>query len=151
MWLSGGPADICVRSIHAGIDSVDPCDVNVVNVEAGRTSYDAGLITLKWEPATETPTAETGTPQIKRTIGLHERPHCQRHVNAPLDDSAFNIDEWLAGRIADKFARSEAAAFVNGNGVDKPRGFLTASGSRQCLGLGQHGFVVSGADGDLPV
>ena len=39
-----------------------------------------------------------------------------------LDDSAFDIEGWLAGRIADKFARAEAAAFISGDGVDKPKG-----------------------------
>jgi HK97 family phage major capsid protein len=42
-----------------------------------------------------------------------------------LDDSAFDIEGWLAGRIADKFARAEAQAFINGDGIDKPRGFLS--------------------------
>ena len=35
------------------------------------------------------------------------------------------MEAWLASKVSEKFARDEAAAFVNGNGVGKPRGFLT--------------------------
>jgi HK97 family phage major capsid protein len=41
-----------------------------------------------------------------------------------LDDSMFNIEEFLAFKIADQFARRENTAFVSGDGVKKPRGFL---------------------------
>jgi HK97 family phage major capsid protein len=41
-----------------------------------------------------------------------------------LDDSAIVIEEWLAQRVADKLSRMENAAFVNGDGVAKPRGFM---------------------------
>ena len=125
---------------------------NVVNVEA--TSYDVLIdhteMGAGW--ATENdPTAETGTPQIDRiTIGLHELSALPKASQRLLDDSAFNIDEWLAGRIADKFARSEAAAFVNGNGVDKPTGFLTVPQVNNDVWVwGNIGYVVSGADGDF--
>jgi len=42
-----------------------------------------------------------------------------------LDDAAINLEAWLSGKVSEKFARDEAAAFVNGDGVSKPRGFLT--------------------------
>ena len=81
---------------------------------------------------------ETDTPQIERiTIPLHELSALPKASQRLLDDSAFDIEGWLAGRIADKFARAEAAAFVNGDGVDKPRGFLTQpTVDNDDLGLG---------------
>ena len=36
-----------------------------------------------------------------------------------------SIETWLSNKCADKFNRTESAAFVTGNGVGKPRGFLT--------------------------
>ncbi|ANC86403.1 phage major capsid protein [Sphingomonas sp. NIC1] len=45
---------------------------------------------------------------------------------AMLDDVAFDVEAWLAGEIATEFARAEGAAFVGGNGVNRPKGFLTA-------------------------
>ena len=41
-----------------------------------------------------------------------------------LEDSAVNIDEWLAGEVEQVFAAQEGTAFVSGDGVNKPRGFL---------------------------
>lgn len=42
-----------------------------------------------------------------------------------LMDSALDVEAWLSGKIADKIGRKENTAFVNGNGVIQPRGFLT--------------------------
>ncbi|QUS39284.1 phage major capsid protein [Tardiphaga alba] len=41
-----------------------------------------------------------------------------------LDDAAVNLDEWLASEIDQVFAEQEGIAFVNGDGVNKPKGFL---------------------------
>jgi len=123
---------------------------NVVNVEA--SSYDVLVDTTDvgagW--ATETATAaETGTPNIERiTIPLHELSAMPKISQRLLDDSAFDIENWLSSRISDKFARSESAAFINGDGIDKPTGFLTyptvVNGTEV---WGELGHVVSGADG----
>ncbi len=45
---------------------------------------------------------------------------------AMLDDAAFDLEGWLASEIAMEFARAEGAAFVNGSGVNRPKGFLAA-------------------------
>ena len=45
---------------------------------------------------------------------------------AMLDDAAFNMEDWLGSEIAMEFARAEGAAFVSGNGVNQPRGFLSS-------------------------
>lgn len=125
---------------------------NVVNVEA--TSYDVLIdhteMGAGW--ATETdPAAETGTPSIDRiSIPLHELSALPKASQRLLDDSAFDIESWLAGRIADKFARSEAAAFVSGDGIDKPEGFLTATAvDNDSWSWGNLGYVATGADGDF--
>lgn len=123
---------------------------NVVQVEA--TSYDVLVdhsdIGHGW--ATETgATSETGTPVIDRiSIPLHELSALPKASQRLLDDSAFDLEGWLAGRIADRFARAEAAAFVSGNGIDKPRGFLThATVDNDVWVWGNLGTVPTGADG----
>lgn len=42
-----------------------------------------------------------------------------------LDDSAINLESWLAGEVNTEFAKQEGAAFVSGDGVNKPTGILT--------------------------
>lgn len=125
---------------------------SVVHVEA--TSYDVLIdhseLGAGW--ATETdPTAETGTGTIDRiTIPLHELSALPKASQRLLDDSAFDIEGWLAGRIAGKFARSEAAAFVNGDGIDKPKGFLFhPKVDDTSWNWGSIGYVASGVDGDV--
>ncbi len=99
---------------------------NVVNVES--SSYDVLIDRAEagagW--ATEVASStETSTPVIERiSIPLNELSALPKASQRLLDDSAFDIETWLAGRIAEKFTRAEASAFVTGNGVDKPKGFL---------------------------
>lgn len=94
---------------------------------------------------------ETSTPGIgKWRIPIHEQYALPKATQKLLDDSDLNIETWLIDKISSKFARMEASAFVNGDGVGKPRGFLTyptaatADGSR-AWGKLQH--VVSGGAG----
>lgn len=77
--------------------------------------------------ATETvANAATDTPtwKMKRIVAhiLEARPRASQKLT---QDSSVNIEAWLANKVAEKFGRTEAASFVNGNGVDKPRGLLT--------------------------
>ena len=54
-----------------------------------------------------------------------------------LDDAAVNIDQWIADEVETAFAEQEGAAFVNGDGVKKPKGFLDLPRSPSGLDLGQ--------------
>ena len=125
---------------------------NVVNVDA--TSYDVLVdhseLGAGW--ATEaSEIVETDTPQIERiSIPLHELSAFPKASQRLLDDSAFDIEGWLANRIADKSARSEANAFINGDGVDKPVGMLTyPTVENDAWSWGSIGYVASGTAGGI--
>lgn len=69
---------------------------------------------------------ETDTPQIGEwRIPAHEIYAAPRATQKLLDDAGHDVEAWLARKVAEKFARLENAAFVNGDGVGKPRGFTT--------------------------
>ena len=71
---------------------------------------------------------------------------------AMLDDAAFDVETWLAGEIATEFARAEGAAFVGGNGVNRPKGFLTApvaTAKDATRALGTLQYLPSGAADDF--
>lgn len=71
---------------------------------------------------------DTGTPQLgKWTIPVHEIYAMPKTTQKLLDDSMFNIEAWLAEKVSDKFARTENAAFILGDGALKPRGLWTYS------------------------
>ena len=125
---------------------------NVVAVEA--TSFDVLVDHTEmghgWANETGS-VAETDTPQIDRiSIPLHELSALPKASQRLLDDSAFDVEGWLANRNADRFARAEAAAFVSGDGVDKPRGFLSRPAvDNDVWSWGNLGYVPTGVDGDL--
>lgn len=125
---------------------------NVVQVEA--TSFDVLIdrseVGSGW--ATETgATAETGTPTIERiSIKLHELSAMPKASQRLLDDSAFDVEGWLAGKIATRFIRAEAAAFINGDGVDKPKGILLpAKVANATWTWGNLGYIPTGAAADF--
>ncbi len=125
---------------------------NVVNVEASSFDVLVDHTDLGSGWATETGTlSETGTPQIDRiSIPLHELSAMPKASQRLLDDSAFDIEGWLAGRIADRFARAEAQAFVAGDGIDKPKGFLSHTAVDDGVwAWGSLGYVPTGAAGDF--
>lgn len=125
---------------------------NVVNVDA--TSYDVLVDHTEMGAGWATESAdleETDAPVIDRiTIPLHELSALPKASQRLLDDSAFDIEGWLAQRIADKFARSEAAAFVKGDGIDKPRGILSYPAvDNEVWAWGNIGYVPTGVSGEL--
>jgi HK97 family phage major capsid protein len=65
-----------------------------------------------------------------------------------LDDAYADVDEWLADECEASFASQESAAFVSGNGTDKPKGFLAydmiADASHAWNKIG---FILSGGAG----
>lgn len=125
---------------------------NVVQVES--TAYDVLVdhtdIGTGWASETGA-AAETGTPQVERiSIPLHELSALPKASQRLLDDTAFDVEGWLATRIADKFSRAEGVAFISGDGVDKPKGFLTYTAVDNAIWTwGDLGYVATGATGDF--
>jgi HK97 family phage major capsid protein len=68
-----------------------------------------------------------------------------------LEDSAVNIDEWLAAEVEQAFATQEGTAFVTGDGTNKPKGFLAyTTVANASWSWGNIGYVATGAAGDFP-
>jgi HK97 family phage major capsid protein len=125
---------------------------NVVTVEAG--SYDVLMdttdISSGWVSEGGSVSESTTSTLDRISIPLYELSALPKASQRLLDDTAFDMEGWLAARIADKFTRAEASAFVNGNGSDKPTGFMThtkvadASWAWDSLG-----YIATGTDGDF--
>ena len=87
------------------------------------------------------------------TLSLLEFPSAELYASPAatqtlLDDAFMSLDEWLAGEIEDAFAAQETEAFVNGDGVNKPKGFLTyPTVANDDAEWGEIGHVVTGAAG----
>lgn len=69
-------------------------------------------------------------------------------TQALLDDSAVDIEAWMSSEIEIAFAEQEGAAFVNGDGVTQPSGFLTAPKVADASwSWGKLGYVATGVAG----
>jgi HK97 family phage major capsid protein len=99
--------------------------VQVISTDALEGLRDLDETTFGWVGETSS-RVETSTPQLEKwRIPVHEMYAEPRATQKLVDDMAIDLEGWLADKVADKFARAENTAFVNGTGVDQPRGFLT--------------------------
>jgi HK97 family phage major capsid protein len=65
-----------------------------------------------------------------------------------LEDSAIDIETWLAGEVEYAFAQQEGQAFITGDGINKPKGFLAyPTVANASWTWGNLGYVASGAAG----
>jgi HK97 family phage major capsid protein len=117
-------------AIERTLSAISPIRAIASVVKVGSAGY-RKLVTSGGTPsgwASETGArAETNTPvfqEVAPPFGeLYANPAASQ---AMLDDAAFDVEAWLAEEIAREFARAEGAAFVAGNGINKPKGFLAA-------------------------
>jgi HK97 family phage major capsid protein len=74
-------------------------------------------------------TAARTSATTSQTIDLIEFPTAELYAQPAatqvfLDDAAVDVGQWIADEVNAAFAEQETAAFVNGNGTNKPKGFL---------------------------
>lgn len=85
------------------------------------------------------------------TMELYAMPAA---TSSLLEDSAIDIDTWIMSEIEAAFAEQEGAAFVTGDGVNKPSGFLNAPQiDNTSWSWGNLGYIATGTDagfGDDP-
>ncbi len=69
--------------------------------------------------------AQTNSPELAQrtaTFGeVYARPRVYQHL---IEDGFFNVEDWLLGEVARQFSEAEGAAFLSGNGTNKPVGIL---------------------------
>ena len=125
----------------------------VISSDALEGLFDLNEASSGWVGETDS-RAETNTPQLgKWRIPAHELYAKPKATQKLLDDASINMEAWLASKVAEKFARDEANAFVVGNGVNKPRGFLTYSsgttlpGTIEQFPTGASGALAAAPDG----
>lgn len=125
-------------------------NVTTISTDALEGIEDLNEVGAGWTGETtarpETTTADIG----KWRIPVHEMHASPRSTQRLLDDAIWDIEAWLVGKVGDRFARLENAAFVNGDGVVKPRGIAdvpTILDAGAGVSWGSFGHVLSGASG----
>lgn len=68
-----------------------------------------------------------------------------------LDDGAVDIEAWIMDEVAVVFAEQEGTAFVNGDGVNKPKGFQAYTKIAQASWTPDKlGYIATGVAGAFP-
>ena len=68
-----------------------------------------------------------------------------------LEDTVVDLDQWISSEVEAAFAEQEGNAFVVGNGIDKPKGFLDYTKIAEASWVwGQIDYVATGVSGALP-
>ena len=142
------------ETIDATLKGISPIRAIANVVRVGSAGYRKLVtqngVTSGWAAETAT-RPETATPTFNEIVpsfgDLYANPAA---TQAMLDDADFDVEGWLASEIATEFAKAEGSAFVNGNGTNKPRGFLTAPTAATgdaTRAFGTLQYVASGAAG----
>jgi len=99
-------------------------DVRQVSAAIYQKPYALGEMGAGWVAETA-PRPQTGRPTLANltfpTMELYAMPAATQMV---LDDSIVDMDAWIADEVRTAFAIQEGRAFVSGDGVNRPRGFL---------------------------
>lgn len=94
---------------------------------------------------------DTDSPELGMVrIELHELEAMPKVTQKLIDTCKIDIVAWLSAKVAEKFANVETDAYFNGNGMSKPRGFLTyttAATADATRTWGELEHVKSGANG----
>jgi HK97 family phage major capsid protein len=116
--------------------------------------FDVGGGAFEWvaEAGTRNQTNTPDLAEVAPTFGMASaKPQASEES---LDDLFFDVENWLTMSAAEAIAAGEGAAFVNGNGTNKPTGFLagptpvvTADSARA---FGTLQYIASGQAAALP-
>ncbi|MET3599237.1 HK97 family phage major capsid protein [Martelella mangrovi] len=94
---------------------------------------------------------QTATPDISEltfpTMELYAMPAASASL---LDDAAVDVESWISSEIDIAFAEQEGAAFVGGNTVNTPKGFLSyTTVADSAWEWDMIGYIATGVDGDF--
>lgn len=122
---------------------------NVVSIGTDRLEgpIDNGEADAAWVGESET-RSQTDLSQLGMwAIDVNELYAYPKVTQKLLEDAKINVESWISDKASSKFSRKENSAFVNGDGVRKPKGILsyaTSTDADATRGWGTFQHVVSG-------
>jgi HK97 family phage major capsid protein len=98
-----------------------------------------------WGSETTAPT-ETGTPQLREIEFIPGLLWAEPRATVQLlEDSAQNVESWLADEVGLTFGEQESQAFISGSGVNRPQGILSyTTVTNSSYAWGSVGYTPSG-------
>jgi len=122
--------------------------VRPVSVNTFKKAYSTGGPATGWsaEAAARTTTNSQVLADLSfPTFELYAQPAATQTL---LDDVTVDIEGWIADEVEVAFAEQEGAAFVNGDGVSRPKGFLASTTlANSAWTWGSLGYIATGVSG----
>ena len=130
---SGGyavPTEIAAQVNKVALD-LSPIRGIAKVVTVGSSDYreilDNSNAGFEWVSETTT-RAVTNTPTISEIVPAWGEMSAVAEISLQaIEDMMFDAEAWLVASLGEKFAQGEGVAFVSGNGVNKPKGFLNGT------------------------
>ena len=162
-WSIGTPADggyalpeELDRTIEKMLRDVSPVRSVANVVQVGTSDYkklvNVNGIASGWvgETAARPATNTSQFAEVAPPMGeVYANPQVTQHS---LDDMFFNVEQELQDQLMEEFAVAEGAAFVSGDGTNKPKGFLaytTAATADSSRAFGTIEHIATGVSGDF--
>ncbi len=133
-----------IKLVEEGSPLRSLASIETISSDSLEILEDNDVAAAGWTTETGT-VSDTDTPQVgKKSIAVHELYAQPKATQKLVDDSAIDIESWLAEKVADIFARKESAAFIGGSGNGQPKGILSYAAGTDWDEIEQ---IDSGTDG----
>ena len=123
-------------------------DVRQISATLYKKPFNTNGAATGWvgETAARAQTASATLAELQfPTMELYAMPAA---TQALLDDSIVNLDQWVAQEVETVFAEQETDAFLNGDGVTRPKGILAYTKLAQSSwSWGNTGYIATGVAG----
>jgi len=122
--------------------------VRAISTQSLRRAYSTTGPAAGWVAEAD-PRPQTSNQQIAdMTFPAMELYAMPAATQSLLDDAAVDIEQWIAEEVQVSFAEQEGAAFVAGDGVNKPKGFLAYTTVADASWTwGNIGYIATGVAG----
>ena len=144
-----GPQGYCIdattlrRTPTGGFAAIASCNILTGGAEGPIVEPVLLTVSVSPFPGTAPTLAELEFPAME----LYAMPAATQTL---LDDSAVDIDAWIAHEVETAFAEQEGTAFVTGDGNKKPTGFLDYTQVAEASwAWSKIGYLATGVDGDF--
>lgn len=119
--------------------------VRTISTDTYKKLVNQGGTTSGWTAEKGT-RSETSTPSLAEiainTKEIYAMPYATQTL---LDDAAIDVGAWLASEVGIEFNEEEGDAFINGNGVEKPKGIAKYTMiANSSYAWGKVGYIAGG-------
>jgi len=128
--------DIESNSIMRKLASIQEISTDSFDVLSGEGQFDSG-----WVAESDTRKETQSGDFNKQNIKVHEIYAQPKVTQKLIDDAKIDISKWVSEQVAERFLAAENHSFINGDGINKPKGILAHGNNIEALKVQSDGKV----------